>query len=105
VLEIGCGTGLVLFRVAPAVLGFTLGLRGGWDMLILTYFVVCGVSRLARFNATAADLSNPTTGRPLRRAAEGCSPTVSDTVGTWSRRIRRARGVSVGRVVRRCRSR
>ena len=45
---------VISFGVAPAVLGFTLGLRGGWDMLILTYFVVCGVSRLARFNVTAA---------------------------------------------------
>jgi len=48
---------VVSFGVAPAVLGFTLGLRGGWDILILTYFVVCGISRLARFNVTAAALS------------------------------------------------
>ena len=27
---------VISFGVAPAVLGFTLGLRGGWDMLILT---------------------------------------------------------------------
>jgi CDP-diacylglycerol--serine O-phosphatidyltransferase len=43
---------VISFGVAPAVLGFTLGLRGGWDMLCLIYFVVCGVSRLARFNVT-----------------------------------------------------
>jgi len=54
---------VISFGVAPAVLGFTLGLRGGWDMLILTYFVVCGVSRLARFNATSAALSDATTGK------------------------------------------
>ncbi|MEZ5367267.1 MAG: CDP-alcohol phosphatidyltransferase family protein [Bryobacterales bacterium] len=48
---------IVSFGVAPAVLGFTLGLRGGWDMLLLTYFVVCGISRLARFNVTAAALT------------------------------------------------
>jgi len=54
---------VISFGVAPAVLGFTLGLRGGWDMLILTYFVVCGVSRLARFNATAADLADAVTGK------------------------------------------
>ena len=54
---------VISFGVAPAVLGFTLGLRGGWDMLILTYFVVCGVSRLARFNVTAAALANPDTGK------------------------------------------
>jgi CDP-diacylglycerol---serine O-phosphatidyltransferase len=51
---------VISFGVAPAVLGFTLGLRGGWDMLFLTYFVVCGVSRLARFNVTASALSDDT---------------------------------------------
>jgi CDP-diacylglycerol---serine O-phosphatidyltransferase len=54
---------VISFGVAPAVLGFALGLRGGWDMLVLIYFVVCGVSRLARFNATAAALANPDTGK------------------------------------------
>ena len=48
---------IISFGVAPAVLGFTLGLRGGWDMLILAFFVVCGISRLARFNVTAEALS------------------------------------------------
>src|SRR5262249_44947854 len=43
---------IVSFGVAPAVLGFTMGMRGGWDMLILTIFVVCRISRLARFNVT-----------------------------------------------------
>src|SRR5687767_2984140 len=54
---------VISFGVAPAVLGYTLGLRGGWDMLILTYFVVCGVSRLARFNVTASALSDAETGK------------------------------------------
>jgi CDP-diacylglycerol--serine O-phosphatidyltransferase len=54
---------VISFGVAPAVLGFTLGLRGGWDMLCLTYFVVCGVSRLARFNVTAEALADPETGK------------------------------------------
>ena len=54
---------VISFGVAPAVLGFTLGMRGGWDMLILTYFVICGVSRLARFNVTAAALSDSETGK------------------------------------------
>jgi CDP-diacylglycerol--serine O-phosphatidyltransferase len=54
---------VISFGVAPAVLGFTLGLRGGWDMTILTYFVVCGVSRLARFNVTASALADETTGK------------------------------------------
>ena len=54
---------VISFGVAPAVLGFTLGMRGGWDMFILTYFVVCGVSRLARFNVTASALSDASTGK------------------------------------------
>ena len=32
-------------------------------MLCLTYFVVCGVSRLARFNVTAAALADAATGK------------------------------------------
>ena len=54
---------VISFGVAPAVLGFTLGLQGGWDMLCLTYFVVCGVSRLARFNVTAEALADTRTGK------------------------------------------
>lgn len=49
---------VISFGVGPAVLGYTLGLRGGWDMVCLTYFVVCGVSRLARFNVTASQFTS-----------------------------------------------
>src|SRR3954469_24947633 len=45
---------VVSFGVAPATMGFAVGLRGGWDALCLVYFVGCGISRLARYNATAA---------------------------------------------------
>jgi CDP-diacylglycerol--serine O-phosphatidyltransferase len=51
---------VVSFGVAPAVLGFTLGLRSPWDELILIYFVVCGISRLARFNVTAPSFADQT---------------------------------------------
>jgi CDP-diacylglycerol--serine O-phosphatidyltransferase len=54
---------IVSFGVAPAVLGYTLGLRGLWDVVCLTWFVCCGISRLARFNATAAALTNTATGK------------------------------------------
>jgi CDP-diacylglycerol---serine O-phosphatidyltransferase len=54
---------VISFGVAPAVLGYTLGLRGGWDMVVLTYFVICGVSRLARFNVTAEALADVHTGK------------------------------------------
>ncbi len=51
---------IISFGVAPAVLGFTLGMRGAWDMAILAFFVVCGISRLARFNVPAEVLSEGT---------------------------------------------
>jgi CDP-diacylglycerol--serine O-phosphatidyltransferase len=48
---------VISFGVGPATLGFAAGLRGGWDVAALVYFVCCGVSRLARFNVTAEGLS------------------------------------------------
>lgn len=54
---------IVSFGVAPAVLGYTLGLRGLWDVVCLTWFVCCGISRLARFNVTSAALTNTATGK------------------------------------------
>jgi CDP-diacylglycerol--serine O-phosphatidyltransferase len=48
---------VISFGVAPAVLAFAAGMRGGWDWVALVYFVCCGVSRLARYNVTAEQLS------------------------------------------------
>jgi CDP-diacylglycerol--serine O-phosphatidyltransferase len=48
---------VISFGVAPAAMGFAAGLQGGWDVVILIYFVCCGVSRLARYNVTAEALS------------------------------------------------
>jgi CDP-diacylglycerol---serine O-phosphatidyltransferase len=50
----------VSFGVAPAAMGFAAGMRGGWDAVCLVVFVGCGISRLARYNVTAAALSDPT---------------------------------------------
>src|SRR4030095_14436628 len=47
---------VVSFGVAPAVLAFTLGMRGAWDALVLCAFVCCGVSRLRRLPGTGAAL-------------------------------------------------
>jgi CDP-diacylglycerol--serine O-phosphatidyltransferase len=49
---------IVSFGVAPAVMGFAIGLRGGWDLLCLLMFVACGISRLARYNVTAEALAD-----------------------------------------------
>lgn len=51
---------IIAFGVAPAVLGFTLGLRGGYDMALMVYFVACGISRLARYNVTASSMADAT---------------------------------------------
>lgn len=51
---------LISFGVAPAVIAYALGLRGGWDAVVLSYFVSCGLSRLARYNVTAANLADAT---------------------------------------------
>ncbi len=48
---------IISFGVAPAALAYASGMRGFWDCAVLTYFVACGVSRLARFNVTAEQLS------------------------------------------------
>jgi CDP-diacylglycerol---serine O-phosphatidyltransferase len=44
---------VISFGVAPAALGYACGMQGGWDWIVLSYFVGCGVSRLARYNVTA----------------------------------------------------
>jgi CDP-diacylglycerol--serine O-phosphatidyltransferase len=49
---------VISFGVAPAALGFAVGLRGALDAVVLLYFVACGISRLARFNATADELAD-----------------------------------------------
>lgn len=49
---------VISFGLAPAALGFAAGLRGSVDVAILLFFVACGISRLARFNATADELSD-----------------------------------------------
>ena len=48
---------VISFGVAPAVIAYGCGMQGLYDRVVLTYFVACGVSRLARFNVTADALS------------------------------------------------
>ena len=54
---------VISFGVAPAALGFGVGLDGFWDCLVLAYFVSCGVSRLARYNITAEALAADASGK------------------------------------------
>src|SRR2546425_12405585 len=48
---------VISFGVAPAAIAYGAGMTGLWDVVILVYFVACGVSRLARFNVPADQLS------------------------------------------------
>ncbi len=48
---------IVSFGVAPALIAYGCGMQGLYDRIVLTFFVACGVSRLARFNVTAEALS------------------------------------------------
>lgn len=48
---------VISFGVAPALIAYGCGMQGLYDRIVLTYFVACGVSRLARYNVTAEALS------------------------------------------------
>jgi len=48
---------IISFGVAPAVIAYGCGMQGLYDRIVLTFFVACGVSRLARYNVTAEALS------------------------------------------------
>jgi CDP-diacylglycerol--serine O-phosphatidyltransferase len=56
-LELDSLADVISFGVAPAVIGYGCGMQGLYDRIVLTYFVACGVSRLARYNITAETLS------------------------------------------------
>ena len=81
---------VISFGVAPAALAYACGLQGGWDWVVLSYFVGCGVSRLARYNVTAETLAD---GGDKVKYFEGTPiPTSVAIVGllawlAWSERI------------------
>jgi CDP-diacylglycerol---serine O-phosphatidyltransferase len=53
----------VTFGVATAAVGFAIGLRTNIDQLILSFYVLCGLTRLARFNVTVSMLPKDKTGK------------------------------------------
>lgn len=53
----------ISFGVAPATAAFALGLRSPLDTLGLAFFVLCGLTRLARFNVTVSALPKDATGK------------------------------------------
>jgi CDP-diacylglycerol--serine O-phosphatidyltransferase len=48
---------LISFGVAPAAIGFAVGMDTMLDQIVLIFFTLCGLSRLARYNVTAEALS------------------------------------------------
>ncbi|KAK5795998.1 hypothetical protein VI817_005283 [Penicillium citrinum] len=54
---------LVSFGLAPAAAAFALGIRTPLDHVLLTFFVLCGLTRLARFNVTVAVLPKDKSGK------------------------------------------
>jgi len=54
---------LVSFGVSPAAAAFSLGIRTPLDHLLLSFFVLCGLTRLARFNVTVAMVPKDASGK------------------------------------------
>jgi CDP-diacylglycerol--serine O-phosphatidyltransferase len=54
---------LISFGVSPAAAAFSIGLRSPVDHLLLTFFVLCGLSRLARFNVTVNNIPKDKSGK------------------------------------------
>lgn len=54
---------LLSFGAAPASAAFALGLRTPVDQLFLAFFVLCGLTRLARFNVTVSVLPKDASGK------------------------------------------
>jgi CDP-diacylglycerol---serine O-phosphatidyltransferase len=54
---------VISFGVAPALIAYGCGMQGLYDRVILTAFVACGVSRLARYNVTAEAFSEEGQGK------------------------------------------
>lgn len=54
---------LVSFGVGPATAAFALGFSSVLDQVVLTVFVLCGLTRLARFNVTVANIPKDAGGK------------------------------------------
>ena len=54
---------LVSFGVAPASIAFAIGFQTTLDVVVLSFFVLCGLTRLARFNVTVGQLPKDMTGK------------------------------------------
>ncbi|MFH1438985.1 MAG: CDP-diacylglycerol--serine O-phosphatidyltransferase [Candidatus Woesearchaeota archaeon] len=56
---------VVSFGVAPAVIGYMLGIKSWYGIAALAFYLACGVLRLARFNITDSKLVKGFEGVPI----------------------------------------
>lgn len=54
---------LISFSVSPAIIAFAIGFRTTIDTLFLLYWVLCGLTRLARFNVLTNNIPKDATGK------------------------------------------
>lgn len=54
---------LVSFSVSPAIIAFAIGFRSTIDVLILSFWVLCGLTRLARYNVSTNNVPKDSTGK------------------------------------------
>lgn len=54
---------LISFGVSPAIIAFAIGFETTVDVLLLTFWVLCGLTRLARFNISANKLPKDKLGK------------------------------------------
>ncbi|CAL9732476.1 hypothetical protein MOUN0_N10990 [Monosporozyma unispora] len=54
---------LISFGVAPAATAFAIGFQTTLDVFVLSFFVLCGLARLARFNVTVGQLPKDKKGK------------------------------------------
>lgn len=54
---------LVSFGVSPATIAFTIGFQSTIDVLLLAFWVLCGLTRLARFNISVNNIPKDKTGK------------------------------------------
>ncbi|CAG58217.1 uncharacterized protein GVI51_C02849 [Nakaseomyces glabratus] len=54
---------LVSFGVAPAAIAFAIGFQTTLDVFVLSFFVLCALARLARFNVTVGQLPKDVKGK------------------------------------------
>ncbi|KAM9902846.1 hypothetical protein OXX69_008151 [Metschnikowia pulcherrima] len=54
---------LISFSVSPAIIAFSIGFRSTVDVLILSYWILCGLLRLARFNISTNNIPKDSHGK------------------------------------------